>query len=168
MSGGPTDRERGARALEEGRVFEFMHSAIVTCASSTPLGELAERMATRSIHCVVVLPEFGDEGLEPRWGLATDLDLVRAVARGRLELTAGEIATGPIASVDRDEPMLRAAELMAEHDSAHLMVSARGRDRPVGIVSTLDVARCLAPGVGALLADLHGERPGGSPPAGAP
>jgi CBS domain-containing protein len=166
MSGAP-DRGRDARALEEARVFEFMHSAIVTCASSTPLDELAERMATRSIHCVVVLPEFGDDGLEHRWVVATDLDLVRAAARGQPGLTAGEIATGPIASFDRNERMLRAAELMAEHDSAHLMVSAHGRDRPVGIVSTLDVARCLAPGVGTLLADLHDRRPGG-PPAGAP
>lgn len=168
MSGRRGERERGARALEEGRVFEFMHPAIVTCASSTPLDELAERMAARRIHCVVVLPEFAVEGPGPRWGVATDLDLVRAAARGRPELTAGEIATGPIASVDRDEPMLRAAELMAEHDSAHLMVSARGRDRPVGIVSSLDVARCLAPGVEAFLADLHDERPGGSPPADPP
>jgi CBS domain-containing protein len=154
-----TDRRgRAGDGLDEARVFEFMHPGIVTCGSSTPLDALAERMAGHGIHCVVVLPEIGQEGLLPTWGVATDLDLVRAAARGRPGLTAGEIATSAVVTVDRDEPLIRAAQLMADHETSHLVVSARGRDRPVGIISTLDVARCLAPGIGALVEDLRAWR----------
>jgi CBS domain-containing protein len=154
-----TDRlGRAGDGLGEARVFEFMHPGIVTCVSSTPLDALAERMAGHGIHCVVVLPEIGHEGLLPRWGLATDLDLMRAAAWGRPGLTAGEIATSAVVSVDRDERLVRAAQLMADHVTSHLMVTARGRERPVGIISTLDVARCLAPGIGALVEDLRARR----------
>jgi len=47
------------------------------------------------------------------------------------------------------EPLARAAQLMAEHGSSHLVVVAAGRRRPVGVISTLDVARCLALAAGA-------------------
>ena len=154
-----TDRPgRAGDALGETRVFELRHPGIVTCGSSMPLDALADRMAGCGIHCVVVLPEIGQEGVLPEWGVATDLDLVRAAARGRPGLTAGEIATSAVVTVDRDEPMIGAAQLMADHGASHLVVSARGRDRPVGIISTLDVARCLAPGVGALVEDLRARR----------
>ena len=147
MSG--TEAERGAigdlaPSLDEAGVGGFMHPTITTCTSSTPLTEVAELMATQQIHCVVVLEETrrGRDG-EPGWGIVSDLDLVAAAAAVE-DGTAGEIAASPLVTVDRDEPLARAAQLMAEHGSAHLMVVAAGEDHPVGIISTLDVARCLA------------------------
>jgi CBS domain-containing protein len=132
-------------SLDQALVGDFMHGMIVTCGSSTPLAEVAERMATHGIHSVVVLQEVGREPrLEAGWGIVSDLDLVAAAAAGQAGRTAGEIAAGPVVTIDRAEPLARAAQLMAEHDCAHLMVVAAGRDRPVGIISTLDVARCLA------------------------
>jgi len=134
-----------APSLDEARVGDFMHGMIVTCASSTPLAEVAERMASQRIHSVVVLEEFGRGGrLEYGWGIVSDLDLVAAAAAGEGAGTAGEIAASPPVTIDRDESLSRAAQLMAEHGSAHLMVVAAGQDRPVGVVSTIDVARCLA------------------------
>jgi CBS domain-containing protein len=118
---------------------------IVTCTSSMPLAEVAERMATQRIHSVVVLEEYGRGArLEGGWGIVSDLDLVAAVAAGRQGLTAGEVAQSPPATVDQGESLARAAELMSEHGSAHLMVVAAGRERPVGVISTLDIARCLS------------------------
>jgi CBS domain-containing protein len=132
-------------SLDEALVGDFMHGMIVTCGSSTPLAEVAERMATHGIHSVVVLQEVGrDPRLKAGWGIVSDLDLVAAAAAGQEERTAGEIAASPPVTVDQGEPLARAAQLMAEHDSAHLMVVAAGRERPVGIISTLDIARCLA------------------------
>jgi CBS domain-containing protein len=132
-------------SLEEAVVGDFMHGLIVTCGSSTPLADVAERMATHGIHSVVVLQEVGDDRrLETGWGIVSDLDLVRAAAAGQEAGTAGEIAASPLVTIDRNEPLARAAQLMAEHETAHLMVVAAGRERPVGIISTLDLARCLA------------------------
>jgi CBS domain-containing protein len=134
-----------APSLDEARVGDFMNGMIVTCTSSTPLAEVAERMARQRIHCVVVLQVFGrDDGLELGWGIVSDRDLVEAAAAGDGARTAGEIAASPPVTIDRDESLSRAAQLMAEHKSAHLMVVAAGHERPVGVVSTLDIARCLA------------------------
>jgi CBS domain-containing protein len=134
-----------APSLDEARVVDFMHRMIVTCTSSTPLAEVAERMATQRIHCVVVLQVFGrDDGLELGWGIVSDRDLVKAAAGGDGATTAGEIAASPPVTIDQDESLSRAAQLMAEHNSSHLMVVAAGQERPVGVVSTLDIARCLA------------------------
>jgi CBS domain-containing protein len=132
-------------SLDEARVADFMHGMIVTCTSSTPLAEVAERMTTMRIHSVVVLQEFGrGPSLELGWGIVSDLDLVAAAAAGQGARTAGEIAASPPVTIDRDEPLARAAQLMAEHNTSHLMVVATGRERPVGVISTLDIARCLA------------------------
>jgi CBS domain-containing protein len=40
------------------------------------------------------------------------------------------------------EPLVRAAQLMVEHQLTHLIVVSEAR--PVGVVSTLDVAGCMA------------------------
>jgi CBS domain-containing protein len=41
------------------------------------------------------------------------------------------------------ESLLRAAQLMTEHATAHLIVVDPESGRPVGVLSTLDVARSL-------------------------
>ena len=41
-------------------------------------------------------------------------------------------------------PLAAAAEAMVEHDVSHLVVVEGRSGRPVGVVSTLDVARALA------------------------
>jgi CBS domain-containing protein len=138
-----------APSLDQARVGDFMHGMIVTCTSSTPLAQVAGRMATQRIHCVVVLQVFGrDDGLELGWGIVSDLDLVEAALAGDGARTAGEIAASPPITIDQEEPLSRAAQLMAEHNSSHLVVVAADHERPVGIVSTLDIARCLALGAG--------------------
>lgn len=132
-------------SLDEARVGDFMHSMIVTSTSSTPLAEVAKRMTELRIHCVVVLQEFGrGPSLEHGWGIVSDLDLAAAAASEQGARTAGEIAASPPVTIDQDEPLSRAAQLMAEHNSSHLIVVAGGHERPVGVVSTLDIARCLA------------------------
>jgi CBS domain-containing protein len=54
----------------------------------------------------------------------------------------GALASTEIVTVDIDEPLERAAQLMVEHQVTHLLVVSGAR--PVGILSTLDVAGCLA------------------------
>jgi CBS domain-containing protein len=57
-------------------------------------------------------------------------------------LTAGNLAALEPIAVAPDDGLDRAAQLMAEHDVSHLIVRSGGE--PVGIVSTLDVARAAA------------------------
>ncbi len=42
------------------------------------------------------------------------------------------------------EPLARAVQLMVEHEASHLVVVERRSRRPIGVLSTLDVARSVA------------------------
>ena len=76
------------------------------------------------------------------WGIVTALDLVTAALPGAGTPDAGALASTEIVTVDAEEPLPRAAQLMVEHQLSHLLVVSGAR--PVGILSTLDVAGCLA------------------------
>jgi len=119
-----------------------MHTGIVSCPPETDLVSVARTMASRHIHSIVV------SGIEPTphgerltWGLITSLDLVAAA--GTPSADAGEICSTEIVTIEAGEPLERAAQLMLEHQLTHLLV-VTGTGVPVGIVSTLDVAGCVA------------------------
>ena len=46
-------------------------------------------------------------------------------------------------TVDEHDTLAHAAQLMSEHEITHLVVVDPKRKRPIGVVSTLDVARAL-------------------------
>src|SRR5205085_3432185 len=103
----------------------------------------AAPMAAHHIHCVAV-PELDVDG-DSRWGIVSDLDVIGAAAAGVAEdIVAGQIAgTAALTTSDR-ERLDRAVQLMCEHQAAHLVVISASSGRPVGILSTLDVAAVLA------------------------
>jgi CBS domain-containing protein len=131
---------RGA-SLDSVRVEETMHRGIVGCRPEASLFAVARLMAAHRIHAVVV----ADGSAESSWGIVSDLDLAGAASAGALhERTAGETATTPGVVVSPDETLARAAQLMREYDTHHLIVLGRGSRRPMGVISTLDVADVVA------------------------
>jgi CBS domain-containing protein len=72
----------------------------------------------------------------------SDRDLIRALARKRGETTAGQIAATELVTIEPAESVARAAQLMADHHVTHLVVVERGF--PVGVISSLDVARAAS------------------------
>jgi CBS domain-containing protein len=130
-------------ATERLTVADAMHRGVVTCELETPLTKVAGMMAGHRIHCVVVNSRE-DAGLA-LWGVVSDLDLVAAVAHEQVDgMTAGEVAATPAVTVGVREPLVRASQLMNEHGVTHLVVVDPRSTRPVGVVSTLDVARIFA------------------------
>jgi len=98
-------------------------------------------MAGERVHCVVVTDELEDANA--LWGLVSDLDLVAAASvRDLDEQAAGATAATPALTITPHETLQRVAQLMTEHGTSHLVVVDAAR-RPVGIVSTLDVAAAL-------------------------
>ncbi len=116
-----------------------MHQGILTCSSDTPLGEVAAMMAKHHVHAIAVTNGAGGHPT----AVVSDLDFVAAAASGR-EPSAGEVATTEPHAVSADERVHRAAQLMAEHRVAHLIVLEAASGRPFGILSTLDVAAVYA------------------------
>jgi CBS domain-containing protein len=124
-------------------VREAMHVGVITCPLETPLTEVARLMAEHRIHCVV---GFGDvtEGDTTLWGVITDGDLM-ALAAGAdpADYTAGAAAATEVVMVPADESLRRAAALLREHQVSHLLVADPTGDRPIGVVSGLDIARII-------------------------
>lgn len=125
-----------------GPVADAMTVGIVSCAPDTPLREVSGLMARHNVHAVYVYDESGASADE--WALVSDLDLVAAwpVLDDR---TAGNSAVTPLVSIGAEDSLERAAQLMMETGSTHLAVVARTTGRPVGVLSTLDIARAVAP-----------------------
>jgi CBS domain-containing protein len=125
-------------------VGDAMHQGVITCDRETPLVDVARTMARHSVHCMVV--EYGSGDRTP-WGVVSDLDLVAAATVRDLEdQTAGGSAASPVVLVTPEETLERAAQLMTEHGSAHLLVVDRFTQQPVGVLSTLDLATALSEG----------------------
>ena len=124
------------------RVEDAMHEGVFTCERETPLAEVARTMVRERVHCVVVESGSGESG--PLWGVVSNLDLVAAaMVRGLEEQTAGGSAASPVVLVRRGDTLGRAAQLMTEHGTAHLVVADPGTGQPVGVLSTLDIAAAL-------------------------
>jgi CBS domain-containing protein len=126
-------------------VRDQMSTGIISCAPATPLRKVAQLMAEHRVHAIFVF-DYGREDDETTelWGLVSDLDVV-AASRGRIdERTAGDSAVTPLVTVTSDASLDQAARLMAETESSHLAVLDWGTHRPVGVLSSLDVARAVA------------------------
>lgn len=132
-----------ANELHSFRVSDAMHIGVVTCSPETPLSEVARIMAWKRLHSVVVAADL--DVASSIWGIVSDVDLVAAASVRDLEdqLAGGSAAT-PAVTVSPDETLQRAAQMMTEHGAAHLIVIDPVSTRPIGVLSTLDIASTLA------------------------
>jgi CBS domain-containing protein len=120
-----------------------MHRGVIVRPRDTPLTEIARVMAEYHVHAVVVADD--PEDAAALWGIVSDLDLVAAASvRDLDEQEAGATAVSPALMVSPRESLLRAAQLLTEHGTTHLVVVDPATARPIGVISTLDIARSLA------------------------
>lgn len=126
-------------ALRTGTVGDAMTPGILTCLPSTPLRTVARMMATHRVHAIVV---FGNEDVLLPWGVISDLDLVGAIGS---DAPARTVAASPVVTVTVHDTLTHAAQLMREHSTSHLLVIAdESSQLPIGVLSTLDIARAFA------------------------
>jgi CBS domain-containing protein len=130
-------------SLTDLRVEDVMHRGVLTCPVEAPLPEVARMMAAKRIHCVVVQ---GGGGANRRlWGVLSDTDLLEAIADGDAEdASAGGTVRSPAVTVSPAETVIEAARLMSTTGVTHLVVADAENDRPIGVLSTLDLAAALA------------------------
>ena len=133
--------------FETATVGEVMSRGVINCPPETPLRVVARMMATFGVHAIFVF-EHTDEDDEARrlWGVVSDLDLVAATRLDLDSLTAGATAITPLVTVEADSPIAEAGSLMAQYGTAHLAVIDPDHQRPIGVISTLDIARAAAAG----------------------
>jgi CBS domain-containing protein len=123
------------------RVGDALRSPLISCRPDTPMDEVAELMAAKEVNAVVV---EGLGGAEP-WGVVTDRNLL-AVAADAADHVASECATGRLLTIGPDEALEVAIQRMRCQGVSHLMVTDPARRRPLGVLTTLDVAGAVARG----------------------
>jgi CBS domain-containing protein len=120
--------------MHDRTVRDAMTSSPRTIDRSTPQQEAARLMRDEDVGSLPIV-----EG-ERLVGVLTDRDIVvRAVADGRIDVTAGEIASTELVTVDPDQPLSEAAKLMAQHQVRRLPVCEED-GRLVGVLAQADVA----------------------------
>jgi CBS domain-containing protein len=137
-------------SFDHARVADAMRPRVLTCEPGTPLMAVAQRMASEHVHAIVVLTEAAEADREIErlpWAVITDRDILRSAAVVA-DRTAGDVATGEVLSAHPDERLPDVAQRMLEHGTSHAVVVEPRTGRPVGVLSTLDIAGILGWGLG--------------------
>ena len=135
--------------FETATVGDAMSRGVLSCPPETPLRVVARMMATYGVHAIFVFEPTDEDEEAPRlWAVVSDLDLVAATQLDLDTLTAGATAVTPLVSVGADGSIAEAGSLMAQYGISHLAVTEPGSRRPIGVISTLDIARAVAAGHG--------------------
>jgi CBS domain-containing protein len=125
-----------APTFEHADVAAVMRHGVISCEPESSVRDVARIMASYHIHAVVV--GLGDN----IWGVLTARDLLAIAGTQRERLSAGEVAATEFVTVTSGMKLDEASRLMREHDVDHVVVTDDGR--PIGVLSTLDVAGTLA------------------------
>jgi CBS domain-containing protein len=134
-------------SLEHAKVADAMHPGVMTCDPDATVTQVARMMASHHIHSLVVIGASRGQGDSLSWGIISDLDVLRAGVDPS-DQTAATMATHPVVTVDPTTPLLEAVRLMLTHNAPHVLVIDSRKQRPIGILSTLDIAGVLAWGEG--------------------
>jgi CBS domain-containing protein len=134
-------------SFEHARVADAMRPRVLTCEPGTLLTAVAQQMASEHVHAIVVLLEAEQESDRRPWAVITDQDILRSAdsIAGR---TASDVATGEVLLANPDERLPDVAQRMLEHGTSHAVVVEPRTGRPVGVLSTLDIAGILGWGLG--------------------
>lgn len=123
-------------SFENATVADVMRRGVISCGPQTPLVAVAQMMVTHHIHSIVVA---GIAAPQTVWGVISDIDLARAAREGLAGRTAEEIVGEPPVTIEPAASLEDAVRAMEDHRIAHLLVV--DGPEPVGVISTLDIAR---------------------------
>jgi CBS domain-containing protein len=129
----PAGEHERPPAVGDGHVRDACSRGILTCSSFATVPEMGRLMAANQVHCLIVWLTGGE-----RWGVVSDLDVAFA-ALCRPGVVADDLArTAP--HISDDATLLRAITVMREQRTSHLVVIDSASERPMGILSAMDIA----------------------------
>jgi CBS domain-containing protein len=129
-----------APSLAHATAADAMRPRVLVCSPETPLVTAAQRMAAEHIHALVVLRDRADDAGERRpWAVLTDRDLLRHAEAADCT-TAGEAASEAVVVAEPADRLAEVAARMLRHGVSHAVIADPSSGRPVGMVSTLDIA----------------------------
>ena len=131
--------------FEAAAVGDVMSRGVISCPPETPLRVVARMMATFGVHAIFVFEHTDEDDEAPSSGLSSPTS-TWSRRRGSISTRtppAGRRCT-PLVTVAADRSIAEAGSLMAQYGIAHLAVTDPDFRRPIGVISTLDIARAVA------------------------
>lgn len=116
-------------------VKDVMTSPVITVDEDTPIDKTAQIMEKHNVGCIVVTSKKGKP-----LGIITERDFVTRVLAKNIQpvnLTAKEVMTTPLITIDPDENLSDAARRMSQLNVRRLGVMYKGD--LVGIISSKDI-----------------------------
>ena len=112
------------------RVGDLMHRGLLTCKTSTTLGQVATLLTEHHVHALVVVDRDGRPV-----GVISDFDLLagewlstdEASLATMRQLTAGDMMTTPIDMIASDVPAHLAAHRLVDEGISRLVVTEKGK-----------------------------------------
>jgi len=126
-------------------VRDLMHPGVYTCQPNATLGQVAVLLTQHKVHALVVTDQE-----ERPVGIISDYDLLagewlsvddESLTTMR-QLTASDLMSYPVDTVETDTSVKEAAKVLVEKDISRLLVTENGR--PVGVISTTDFVASIA------------------------
>lgn len=126
-------------------VRDYMHPGVMTCRADATLGQVAVMLNQHHVHALFVADRDGRV-----IGVITDFDLLAGEwlsadpesLRVMQAMTAGELMSSPVGTIEVSEPASEAARLMRELVIRRLLVTENGK--PIGVISVSDLITSLA------------------------
>ena len=126
-------------------VKDLMHAGLITCKPHATLGQVAVLLNQHHVHALLVTDRDGRT-----LGLISDFDLMAgewlssdgeslAVMR---KLTATDLMSQPVNSVEANTPLADAVNLLLEKGVSRLLVTDKGK--PIGFISLSDFVASIA------------------------
>ena len=126
-------------------VKDLMHSGLITCKPNATLGDVAVLLNKHHIHALVVADDDGQA-----LGIISDFDLLAGEWLSSdpeslnimLTLTASDLMSKPVDSVETNTSLTEAANMLLEKEVSRLLVTENGQ--PAGVISLSDFVAGIA------------------------
>jgi CBS domain-containing protein len=126
-------------------VKDLMHPGLLTCKPDATLGQVATLLDQNQVHALFVTDREGRI-----LGVISDFDLLagewlsadRESLEAMRKLTASDLMTHPVASIEASTPLKTAAALFMQQGVGRFLVTENGK--PVGVISLSDFVASLS------------------------
>ena len=126
-------------------VRDLMHPGLLTCGPDATLGQVSVLLTQHHVHALIVVDRYNHP-----LGILSDYDLLagewlsadkESLATMR-KLTAGDLMSSPVDTVEANLPLKKAAHVLIAKDINRLLVTDKGI--PAGVISLSDFVASIA------------------------
>ncbi|MGB9728802.1 MAG: CBS domain-containing protein [Thermoprotei archaeon] len=107
------------------RVKNYAKHPPITAVKNISIKDVSKIMSEKKVGMVIIVD---DKDIERPIGVVTERDIVRAIAQNiNLNEPVSTLMSSPVITIDVDDPIWKAADIMREHNIRHLVVMEKNK-----------------------------------------